>query len=61
MKSISLFLPGLALFVTACNFSAAPTKDLSTGLSYSYYGFSVEKVVLVDSENSIKSDNVKLS
>lgn len=58
MKSISLFLLACcALFVTACNFSAGTNKDLSTGLSYSYYGFSVEKVVLVDSENSIKSDN----
>lgn len=46
-----------ALVLTACTFSAGTNTDLSTGLSYSYHGFAVEKVVLVDAENTVKSDN----
>lgn len=58
MKTSSLLLSVCAaLILTACNFSAGTNKDLRTGLSYSYNGFAVEKVLLVDSENSIKTDN----
>jgi len=58
MKPASLsFFACLALLAAACNFSAGTNKDLRTGLSYSYNGFAVEKVLLVDSENSIKTDN----
>lgn len=58
MKTFStLFLIGSLISFASCNFSAGTNKDLSSGLSYSYNGFSVEKVVLVDAENIIKTDN----
>lgn len=58
MKYVSIILSVCCtLTLVACNFSAGTNKDLSTGLSYRYNGFAVEKVVLVDSENSIKNDN----
>jgi hypothetical protein len=58
MKTYSTLLSVCCLsFLAACSFSAGTNKDLVTGLSYSYAGFSVEKVVLVDSENTIKTDN----
>lgn len=58
MKTISTLLSASSIFLlAACSFSTGTNKDLSTGLSYSYNGFSVEKVVLVDSENLIKTNN----
>lgn len=58
MKTLSFFLSVVcSVLLAACSFSAGTNKDLSTGLSYSYHGFAVEKVLLVDSENTIKTDN----
>lgn len=58
MKTFSTLLSiCCTLFLAACSFSAGTNKDLATGLSYSYSGFSVDKVVLVDSKNTIKTDN----
>jgi hypothetical protein len=57
MKPTSILSACCGILLTACNFSAGTNKNLSTGLSYSYNGFGVEQVVLVDSENSVKTDN----
>jgi hypothetical protein len=58
MKYISILVSAAsAIALAACSFSAGTNKNLSTGLSYSYNGFAVEQVVLVDSENTVKNDN----
>lgn len=45
------------LFLTACNFSAGTKKDLKTGLSMSYNGFSVDDVILTDAAGTQLSSN----
>jgi hypothetical protein len=58
MKKITCFLfAASAIVLCNCNFSVGTKKDLSTGLSYSYNGFSVGEVVLVDADNMPKSNN----
>ncbi|PZR41664.1 MAG: hypothetical protein DI538_00410 [Azospira oryzae] len=56
-KSISLVAVATVLLCSACSFSAGTHKDLSTGLSYSYNGFGVEKVTLVGPDNTAMSSN----
>lgn len=51
---LALFLGALVL---SCNFSAGTKKDLTTGLSFSYNGFSVEEVILVGQDNVAMSTN----
>ncbi|MBD1384307.1 hypothetical protein IDJ75_03380 [Mucilaginibacter rigui] len=43
--------------LTGCHFSAGTNKDLKTGLSSSYYGFSVEDVFLANSSKERLSSN----
>ena len=43
--------------LTSCNFSAGVEKDLATGLSYSYHGFRLKRVLLVDGNNNIMNSN----
>lgn len=58
MKIINCFvLIGCTFFMCSCNFSAGVKKDLSTGLSYSYNGFSVEEVLLVGPDNAAMNNN----
>jgi hypothetical protein len=45
------------IVLSACNFSVGTNKDFDTGLSYSYHGFAVEKVALVDPDNLPMSNN----
>jgi hypothetical protein len=45
------------LVLWACNFSAGTKKDLATGLSYNYNGFSVDDVLLVGPDNMAMSTN----
>lgn len=56
-KTNSLFLVAMAFAVTSCSFSAGTKKDLGTGLSISYNGFTVDEVLLVGPDNTAKSDN----
>jgi hypothetical protein len=56
-KSFYVLFVGVAGLCGACNFSVGTNKDLATGLSYSYNGFAVERVVLVGPDNNPMSDN----
>lgn len=56
-KIIVLLLATSALVWSACNFSAGTKKDLGTGLSYTYNGFTVEEVVLAGPDNLAMSNN----
>jgi len=47
----------VAWLCSACSFSAGTNKDFATGLSYSYNGFGVERVVLVGPDNTIMGNN----
>jgi len=52
---------GYILF-SGCNFSAGANKDFGTGLSYSYNGFGVQNVRLIDqANNAMTSNKVKLN
>jgi len=57
MKNRILFFLGAALLCGACNFSAGTNKDFATGLSYSYNGFRVDRVVLIGPDNTVMSSN----
>jgi len=58
MKKItSLLLIASALVWCACSFSAGTNKDLNTGLSYTYNGFTVEEVVMAGPDNQAMSNN----
>jgi hypothetical protein len=58
MKKIGqLFLVSGMLLSGACNFSAGTNKDLMTGLSFNYYGFGVENVLLVGPDNTAMTNN----
>ncbi|WP_439697897.1 hypothetical protein ACFGVS_06205 [Mucilaginibacter sp. AW1-7] len=45
------------LILTACNFSKGTKKDFLTGLSFSYNGFRVRDVLLIDPANKRMTDN----
>jgi hypothetical protein len=47
----------LLLALAGCNFSKGTKKDLRTGLSYSYNGFRLQDVILVDAANQRMTDN----
>ena len=53
---VSLLLANL-LISGACNFSKGAQKDLRTGLSFSYNGFIVQDVLLIDPANKRMTDN----
>jgi predicted small secreted protein len=60
-KSILLFVLFSAFVFNACNFSTGVKKDLGTGLSMSYNGFSVDEVVLAGPDNTaMRTNTVKL-
>jgi hypothetical protein len=56
-KSTYLLLVFCALLAGACSFSAGTNKDLRTGLSHSYNGFTVEQVLLVGPDNTAMSSS----
>ncbi|MBC7848322.1 MAG: hypothetical protein H7Y31_01235 [Chitinophagaceae bacterium] len=59
MRSLTAFL-AIILFVS-CNFSKGVKKDLTTGLSTSYNGFSVDDIYLTDGAgNKLGSNKIKL-
>ena len=47
----------LAISATGCNFSKGAKKDFGTGLSFSYNGFRVQNVLLIDPANKRMTDN----
>ena len=58
MKTLSIImLIYCCTALTACNFSKGAKKDLSTGLSYNYNGFSVRNVLLIDASGTPLSSN----
>lgn len=56
MKKAVLFIVGVqvVMLLSACNFSKGVKKDLSTGLTTSYNGLSIEDVYLAEDEESNK-------
>jgi hypothetical protein len=56
-KFTLLLLVASAFMLWTCNFSAGTNKDLRTGLSFSYNGFSVDEVLLVGADNTAMSNN----
>jgi hypothetical protein len=62
MRNSFFVFIGVAILCSACSFSAGTNKDFATGLSYSYNGFRVERVVLVGPDNTpMGSDEVVLN
>jgi hypothetical protein len=58
MKRIDTLLLTASVFLwCSCNFSAGTKKDLTTGLSYNYNGFSVDEVLLVGPDNTPMSNS----
>jgi len=55
-SSLYLFI-NIACLCSACSFSVGANKDFATGLSYSYNGFDVDRVVLVGPDNTIMGSN----
>lgn len=45
------------IFLSACNFSVGTNKDLKTGLSISYNGFTVKEVYMTDQAGNRLSSN----
>lgn len=58
MKNLTPFVLILIVFTAiCCNFSVGTNKDLRTGLSYTYNGFSVEESVLAGPDNTALTTN----
>jgi hypothetical protein len=58
--TITLLFTGLILSCPAllgCNYSKGVKKDFNTGLKFSYNGFRVDNVLLIDPANKAMSDN----
>jgi hypothetical protein len=56
-KTTFLLLAVSAVICSACNFSVGTKKDLVTGLSFNYNGFSVEEAYLVGPDNTPMKGN----
>ena len=54
---ITLLVFANLLITGACNFSKGAKTDLRTGLSFSYNGFIVKNVLLIDPANKRMTDN----
>ncbi|GAA4317829.1 hypothetical protein GCM10023149_15570 [Mucilaginibacter gynuensis] len=57
MKKLQIILILSSVLFTACNFSKGTKKDLRTGLSFTYNGFRVDDVLLVDPTGKPMTDN----
>ena len=58
-KNIFLLISSLFVF-SSCNFSKGVKKDLSTGLSASYNGFSIEDIYLSSEEKRLSNNSVTM-
>jgi len=62
MRKLTIALILGCIVFAGCNFSKGAKKDLRTGLSYSYNGFRLKDVIMVDANNQRMTDNkVKLN
>ena len=52
-----LFLTSIVVFAGACNYSAGFKKDFGTGLTFSYKGFRVQRVLLAGPDNKMMDKN----
>lgn len=57
MKQFALIYLAVILQLAACNFSKGVKKDLSTGLSAQYNGFSLDEIYLADGNDSRVNSN----
>jgi len=57
MTKYPLLLLSLSLVITSCQFSKGVKKDLNTGLSASYNGFSLDDIYLADENGNRLGDN----
>lgn len=53
-------LAGTLLVLSSCNFSKGVKKDLATGLSASYNGFSIDDIYLVSGDQKLGSNTIPL-
>ncbi|MGZ5219855.1 MAG: hypothetical protein ACXWV2_06770 [Chitinophagaceae bacterium] len=59
--SYSLLLLPLLFFLASCQFSKGVKKDLNTGLTASYNGFTIDDIFLTDADgNRLKNNKIKL-
>lgn len=56
-KNYLLLLATASSVLAGCNFSAGAKKDFGTGLSYSYNGFGLQNVRLIDQANNAMTSN----
>jgi hypothetical protein len=57
MTKHSLLLLSLLFVITSCQFSKGVKKDLNTGLSASYNGFTIDDIFLADGDKNRLSNN----
>lgn len=62
MKNLKFILLLIPIVISSCNFSKGVKKDLSTGLTTAYNGFSVEDVYLAEGEevNKVSTNTLTL-
>jgi hypothetical protein len=60
MNKMMFLLLGALLLFSSCNFSKGVKKDLGTGLSASYNGFSVEDIYLVSANQKLGSNTIAM-
>jgi hypothetical protein len=58
MKPTPLYFLCFILLLSSCQYSKGVKKDLATGLSASYNGFSMEEIFLVDSDRNRLTNNI---
>ncbi len=60
MKKL-MTLAFLAAILVSCNFSKGIKTDLTTGLTYSYNGFALDKAIVMNNNNTVNSKNHPLN
>ncbi len=60
MKNLRLVFYLIPIVISSCNFSKGVKKDLSTGLSASYTGFSIDDIYLAKEEVRLNSNIISL-
>ena len=60
MKNLKMIFFLIPIIISSCNFSKGVKKDLSTGLSASYTGFSIDDIYLAKEEVRLNSNIISL-
>jgi len=60
MKNLKMIFFLIPIIISSCNFSKGVKKDLSTGLSASYNGFSIDDIYLAKEELRLNSNIISL-